>query len=157
MAEEVAQRLAGVQNARVPMSSADVPRVVQVLVDPDRMAAHQVSPLERSGPSRPPTCVKQLARCESGPLVRVAAGEPFSSAALRLGELVVGAFHDRPVRLKDVARIEDGPDELSSTCVTASDRGQDSLIMSTSPVRRWQSRNRTDCIRRLRTAPLSPR
>ena len=32
----------------------------------------------------------------------------------QLRELVVGVFHDRPVFLKDVATVRDGPDEVAS-------------------------------------------
>jgi len=46
-------------------------------------------------------------------LLRVDVGEPFSSAA-QLRNLVVRVFDGQPVFLKDVARIEDGPEEIAS-------------------------------------------
>src|SRR5579863_6038096 len=46
MAEEVSQRLASVANVSRAYVVGGQPRVVQVLVDPDQMAAHRVSPLE---------------------------------------------------------------------------------------------------------------
>ena len=46
-------------------------------------------------------------------LIRVDAGEPFEDAR-QLRDLVVGVFDGRPVFLKDVAQVEDGPDEVAS-------------------------------------------
>ncbi|MCY2989130.1 MAG: efflux RND transporter permease subunit, partial [Planctomycetota bacterium] len=46
VAEEVTQRLAGVQDVSRAYVVGGRPRVVQVLMDPDRMAAYHVSPLE---------------------------------------------------------------------------------------------------------------
>jgi multidrug efflux pump subunit AcrB len=78
------------------------------------MAAHHISPLE-------------IQRAIQGANVRVSAGEfrsqdrvfaveagqPFDSAR-QISELVVGVFDGRPVALKDVAKVEDGPEEVSS-------------------------------------------
>jgi multidrug efflux pump subunit AcrB len=55
VAEELTQRLARVTDVSRAYVVGGRPRVVQVLMDPDRMAAHHVSPLECSGPSRRPT------------------------------------------------------------------------------------------------------
>src|SRR3569623_674660 len=46
VAEELAQRLAAAENVSRAYVVGGRPRVVQVLLDPDDMAAHQVSPLE---------------------------------------------------------------------------------------------------------------
>ena len=46
-------------------------------------------------------------------VIRVEAGEPFSDAR-QLRDLVVGVFDGRPVFLKDVASVEDGPEEVAS-------------------------------------------
>ena len=45
--------------------------------------------------------------------MRVEAGEPFSSAR-QLRDLVVGVFDGRPVFLKEVAQVEDGPEEVNN-------------------------------------------
>ncbi len=114
VAEELAQRLAEVKNVSRAYVVGGRPRVVQVLIDPEQMAGHGVSPLE-------------LERAIQGANVRITAGDfrvgdrlfhveggqPFESAA-KLRELVVGVFEARPVFLKDVARVEDGADEIAS-------------------------------------------
>ncbi len=111
--EEVAQRLAGVENVSRAYVVGGRPRVVQVYMDADRMAAHHVSPLELERAIQGANV-----RLTAGDfrrhdeVIRVAAGEPFGDAR-QLGDLVVGVFEGRPVSLKDVARVEDGPEEVS--------------------------------------------
>ena len=46
-------------------------------------------------------------------LIRVDAGLPFSDPQ-QLSDLVVSVFDGRPVFLKDVARVVDGPEEVNS-------------------------------------------
>ncbi len=113
VAEEIAQRLAGVQNVSRAYVVGGRPRVVQVLMDPDRMAAHRISPLEIRRAIQGAN-VRQTAgdlrRLDQ--LIQIEAGEPFSDAR-QLRELVVGVFDNQPVFLKDVAHIDDGPDEVA--------------------------------------------
>jgi multidrug efflux pump subunit AcrB len=112
--EELAQRLAAVPNVSRAYVVGGRPRAVQVLMDPDRMAAHHVSPLELARAIRGAN-VRQTAgdfRSQDR-LIRVETGEPFATAE-QLGNLVVGVFDGQPVFLKTVARIEDGPEEVAS-------------------------------------------
>ncbi len=46
-------------------------------------------------------------------LIQVEAGQPFENAR-QLRDLVVGVFDGAPVFLKDVASVEDGPEEVAS-------------------------------------------
>jgi len=114
VAEEVAQRLAGVQDVSRAYVVGGRPRVVQVLMDPDRMAAYRVSPLELQRAIRAAN-VRQTAGDfrNKDRLIQVDAGQPFASAQ-QLRDLVVGVFDGRPVFLKDVAKVEDGPEEVAS-------------------------------------------
>ena len=67
-----------------------------------------------SGPSKRPTSGRRPATsAPTTSLIRVEAGQPFQNAR-QLRDLVVGVFDGRPVFLKDVARVEDGPDEVAS-------------------------------------------
>ena len=114
VAEEVTQRLAGVQDVSRAYVVGGQPRVVHVLMDPDRMAAHQVSPLELQRAIQAAN-VRQTAgdfRAQDK-LIRVEVGQPFENAR-QLRDLVVGVFAGRPVFLKDVAQVEDGPEEVAS-------------------------------------------
>ncbi|MCY2992308.1 MAG: efflux RND transporter permease subunit [Planctomycetota bacterium] len=114
VAEEVTQRLAGVQDVSRAYVVGGRPRVVQVLMDPDRMAAYHVSPLELQRALQGAN-VRQTAgdfRSQDR-LIRVEAGEALQNAR-QLGDLVLGVFDGHPVFLKDVAAVEDGPEEVES-------------------------------------------
>ncbi|HXG21117.1 MAG TPA: efflux RND transporter permease subunit [Methylomirabilota bacterium] len=86
-------------------------RQLTILLDPSRMAAFQVDPL------RVITTLQQanreqtagsFARGNTEYLVKV--GE-FLRTAEEVGQVVVGAWNGRPVYLKDVAAVRDGPAE----------------------------------------------
>ena len=113
VAEEVTQRLAGVRNVSRAYVVGGRPRVVQVLMDPDRMAAYHVSPLELQRAIQAANVRQTSGNFRSqDQLIRVEAGEPFATAR-QLRDLVVGVFDGRPVFLKDVATVEDGPEEVA--------------------------------------------
>jgi len=113
VAEELAQRLAGIQEVSRAYVVGGRPRVVQVLMDPDRMAGYHVSPLELQRAIQVTNVRQTAGDFRTGDrLIRVDAGEPFDDAR-QLRDLVVGVFEGRPVFLKDVAQVEDGPDELA--------------------------------------------
>lgn len=112
--EEIAQRLAGVDNVSRAYVVGGRPRVVQVLLDPDEMSAHHVSPLEVQRAIQGANVRLTAGEFRAADrLLRVDAGQPFENAA-QLRDLVVGVFDDRPVYLKDVARVEDGAEEIAS-------------------------------------------
>ncbi len=114
VAEELTQRLAGVKDVSRAYVVGGRPRVVQIYMDPDRMAAHHVSPLELQRAIQGANVQKTAGEFRSNDqVIRVTAGQPFESAR-RLSDLVVGVFDGRPVSLKDVARVEDGPEEVAS-------------------------------------------
>ncbi len=112
--EELAQRLATNQQVSRAYVVGGRPRVVRVLLDPDRMAGYHVSPLELERAIRA-TNVRQTAGDfrSNDRVIRVDVGRSFGDAR-ELGDLVVGVFDGRPVFLKDVAEVEDGPDEVSN-------------------------------------------
>lgn len=114
VAEELTQRLAGVKDVSRAYVVGGRPRVVQVLMDPDWMAAHHVSPLELRRAIQASNLRQTAGDFRAGDqLIRVEAGQPLADAS-QLRDLVVGVFDDRPVFLKDVARVDDGPDEITN-------------------------------------------
>jgi len=114
VAEEVTQRLASMPNVSRAYVIGGRPRVVQVLLDPDRMAAYHVSPLEVQRAIQGAN-VRQTAGDfrRQDQVIRVEAGEPFQSAR-ELQDLVIGVFDGRPVFLKSIASVEDGPEEVDN-------------------------------------------
>src|SRR5262245_18019203 len=114
IAEEAMQRLASVADVSRTYVVGGEERLVRVDLDPDRLQAYNVSPLEiqtaiRSAnitlPGGDFNRADKSKQAEAGLVLRCADD---ASA------LVVGVFQDRPVFLKDVARVQDGPAEVSS-------------------------------------------
>ncbi len=99
------------------------PRQLRVLLDAERLAAYALSPAAIEG---------QLAlanrRSQAGSFasnneeVRVEAGR-FLERPEELEEVVVGVHQGRPVYLRDVARLEDGPAEPETYVLYATGRG----------------------------------
>ena len=114
VAEELAQRLAGAKNVSRAYVVGGRPRVIQVLLSPEDMAAHHVSPLEIQRAIQAANVRVSAGEFRANDqLLSVDAGEPFASAR-QLSNLVISVFDERPVFLKDVAEIEDGPEEIDN-------------------------------------------
>ncbi|MEI8195228.1 MAG: efflux RND transporter permease subunit, partial [Phycisphaerae bacterium] len=112
--EELSERLAAVKDVSRAYVVGGQPRVVQIYMSPERMEAYHVSPLELQQ-AITASNVRQLAgdfRRNDG-VVRVETGVPFTNAQ-QISELVVGVFDGRPVFLKDVAKVEDGAEEVGN-------------------------------------------
>ncbi len=113
-AEELAQRLAGVDQVSRAYVVGGRPRVVQVLMDPDEMAAHHVAPMEIARAIEAANVGRTAGDFRAGDRVlRVDVGQPFDDPA-QLRDLVIGVFDDQLVFLKDVAQVVDGPAEAEN-------------------------------------------
>lgn len=114
VAEEISQRLAAVPNVSRAYVVGGRPRVIQVLLDPDDMASHNISPLEIQRAIRGANINQTTGEFRAGDrILQVDAGKTFENAA-QLESLVVGVFDGQLVFLKDVARVEDGPEEIAN-------------------------------------------
>ncbi len=114
VAEEITQHLAAVKDVSRAYVIGGSPRVVQILMDADRMSAYNVSPLELQRAIRGANLSRTAGDFRSRDnLIEVEVGQPVSDSR-QLREIVVGVFDERPVFLKDVADISDGPDEVGS-------------------------------------------
>ncbi|MBN1343199.1 MAG: efflux RND transporter permease subunit [Phycisphaerae bacterium] len=114
VAEEMVERLAAVENTSRAYIIGGEPRTVSVYLSAERMQAYSVSPLEVQRAIAGANVTRtagEFARDDE--VFRVEAGEAFVRPG-DLAELVVGVFNERPVFLKDVADIVDGPDEITS-------------------------------------------
>ncbi len=111
VAEEVTERLAAVENVSRAYVVGGRRRVVQILLDPERMAAHNVSALEIQRALQGANIRRTAGQFRAQDrLIEVEVGEPFSDAR-QIRDLVVGVFQQQPVFLKDVAEVADGPEE----------------------------------------------
>ena len=112
--EEVVERLAAVPDTSRAYVVGGQSRLVQVYLDPERLRAYSVSPLEVQRAIQATNITQTSGDYTRGDrLYRVEAGRAFQRPE-ELESLVVGVFNDRPVLLKDVATINDGPEEATS-------------------------------------------
>ncbi len=111
VAEEMSRRLSEVDNLSRSYIVGGLPRTVYVYFDPDRMQAFGVSPIEIERAIRVTNTsgiVGDFARVDE--TFRVEAGKAVMMPN-ELRELVVAVHGDRPVFLKDVCHVVDGPEE----------------------------------------------
>ncbi|MCE9612770.1 MAG: efflux RND transporter permease subunit [Lentisphaerae bacterium] len=114
VAEEVVGKLQHITDSAVISIHGGEKRVLNVAVDPARLAAYDLSPMEVVGALK-----VSNARLDSGMVtsgsrtIRVEAG-PFLTNAQDVMNLIVGIHENRPVYLRDVATVTDGPAELTS-------------------------------------------
>ncbi|MCG3138904.1 MAG: Efflux pump membrane transporter BepE [Phycisphaerae bacterium] len=113
VAEELSARLADIENLSRTQIVGGQPRVIHIELDPLRLAGYQATPLE-------------VARAIQGANYTLPAGEISREdrrinieagkslvEVVQLRELVIGIRDDRPVLLKDVAEVVDGPAEAA--------------------------------------------
>lgn len=112
--EEIVQRLAAIPQVSRAQVVGGEPRTVQVLLDPDRLNAYTLSPLEvRRAISAANVTLPSGEFTRGDVAIRVAAGQALSRPE-QLNDLVVGVFDGRPVFLKDLASVRDGPADVAS-------------------------------------------
>ncbi len=113
-AEELAARLDSVPDLSRTEVIGGLRREVRVEVDPEALAAHGLSPLEVSRALSAADASLSAGAFDRGDR-RIAVGAgPFVGGRRDVEALVVGAHGDRPVHLRDVARVVDGPEEATS-------------------------------------------
>jgi multidrug efflux pump subunit AcrB len=113
-AEELAARLDAVPDLSRTEIIGGLRREVRVELDPEALAAHGLSPLEVSQAlSAADAALTAGAFDRADRRVLVTAG-PFVGGRREVESLVVGAHGGRPVYLRDVARVLDGPEEPGS-------------------------------------------
>ncbi len=117
LAAELAQELSEIPETSKAYLVGGQPRVVRVLPDPDRMAAAGVSWITLTGGLQTAalregagTVVRnnRELRVEAGPLLQDAGD---------VGRVVVGLRAGRPVYVRDLAEVVDGPDEARDAVV----------------------------------------
>ncbi|MDX1927777.1 MAG: efflux RND transporter permease subunit [Pirellulaceae bacterium] len=111
--EELIERLAVVPKVSRAYLVGGQPRTISVQLEPDRLLAHKMGISEvrnavaMSNVASPSSSVGRLDQ-----EFQVAV-QPHLTSVTDVENLVVGVFEDRPVFLKDVAKVLDGPDEVT--------------------------------------------
>ncbi|WP_415718813.1 efflux RND transporter permease subunit [Maridesulfovibrio sp.] len=114
VAEELASRLAEVEDlSRVSLVSGRS-REVRVELLPERMAGLNISPLEIASALKGADQSAVAGAVLSGNREVTVSANSFLNDAAEVRNLVVGVFNSRPVYLGDVAEVHDGPQEAVS-------------------------------------------
>ncbi len=112
--EEVIERLSALPGVSRAYVVGGEPRTVRVDLQPDRLQAYAMSPLEVQQALQGANVTHPAGDfTRNDAVVRVEGGIAVERPE-QLRELVVGVFANRPVFLKDVATVRDGPDEVVS-------------------------------------------
>ncbi len=111
VADELLHRLQEVTDASRSFVVAGRRREVQVAIDPEALAARGLAPLEVARRLEAANVGRPVGRLtRENRTIPVEAG-PFLRSAEETAGLVVGVAAGRPVYLRDVARVTDGPEE----------------------------------------------
>lgn len=114
VAEEVVTHLQDIPGAAAVTIHGGQRREVQVRLDRDRLAAHGLTPMDVLHGLKVANVQLPAGTVETGNrLIRVEAG-PFLTDAREVGDVMVGVYADRPIYLRDVADVVDGPAELAT-------------------------------------------
>ena len=114
VAEEAASRLQHIPDSGPVTIHGGERRVLQVHLDMELLSAYGLSPLEIAGALKISNAQIEAGGFEQNNAAwRVRAG-PFLENADEVRNLMVGIYSDRPVYLRDVADITDGPDEAGT-------------------------------------------
>ncbi len=114
VAEEAVSRLQHIENsARVTIHGGQK-RQLQVSIDPDRLAAYHLSPMEIAGALKVANVQTGTGAFQKADREVLVETGPFLSSAEEVRNLMVGMHADRPVYLRDVAQVTDGPEEATS-------------------------------------------
>jgi len=114
VAEEVIDRLQGVRNTARTFIVGGRERQIRVNLDVEKLAARRLTPLEVVsvlGASNVTLSVGSFSSRGEEDIIR---GGVFLASADDVEELVVGVYDGRPVYIKDVAEIHDGPAEATT-------------------------------------------
>ncbi len=114
VAEEVVDKLQRVKDSARITIHGGRKRVVQVYLNRERMDAYGLSAREIMGVLQVSNVQAQSGQFENNnQVVRVESG-PFLQDVDEVRNLLVSLYEDRPVYLRDVAEIVDGPEEIRS-------------------------------------------
>ncbi len=111
VAEEVAARLDSVPDLSRSAIVGGRPREVRVEIDPTTLAAHGLSPLEVSHALAGADASLTAGSFDREDVTIPVVAGPFVGGKDEAADLVVGAYGGRPVKLRDVATVTDGPAE----------------------------------------------
>jgi len=114
IAEEVQHELQAIPNTNQVSIVGGRPRRIRVQLDAQRLAAHKTSPLQVADALTASNANERAGQFEQQDKQFIVEAGTFFSDAAALPDVVVNIAGDRPVYLKDVADVLDGPAEVES-------------------------------------------
>jgi len=111
VAEEVVSKLQHIDNSAKITISGGEKRTVHVNIDPERLSSHGLSPLEIAGALKISNAQAESGSFSKGNREIIVETGPFLKDVGEVKNLMVGVHAGRPVYLRDVAEVRDGPDE----------------------------------------------
>ena len=114
LAEQLQNELQSIPNTNIIRVIGGRPRQIRVELDPVRLAARRISALQVADALRASNVHVRAGRFEQQDEEFVVESGTFVSDARALEDLVIGLSGNRPVYLRDVAAVLDGPAEVGS-------------------------------------------
>lgn len=114
VAEQVEVALQSVENTGRTDVIGGRRRQIRVLLNPEQLTARQVTPMEIERVLRGANVNLHAGSFQAGNRDFQVESGPFVQSAHELEELVIGVFDGRPVYVRDVAQVLDGPEEPST-------------------------------------------
>ncbi len=114
VADEILHRIQGIPDAGRARVVGGRQRMIRVLLQPDKLAARHVSVLELERAITGANVNIRAGTMERGNEEIVVDAGPFIQGVDALGELLVGVHSGKPVYLRDVADVTDGPDVVEN-------------------------------------------
>src|SRR4051794_25499779 len=111
VAEQVEVALQSVENTGRTEVIGGRRRQIRVLLNPEQLTARQMTPMEIEKVLRGANVNLHAGGFQAGNRDLQVESGPFVQSADELEALVVGVFDGRPVYVRDVARVVDGPEE----------------------------------------------
>lgn len=113
LAEELQHDLQAIANTNRVSVIGGRPRQMRVFLDPGRLSSRQMSPFQVAEALRASNVNQRAGNFDQQDREFVVEAGTFVRDGRELANLVVGVAGNRPVYLKDVARVEDGPAEVA--------------------------------------------
>ncbi len=112
--EELFARLTETPDISKLTLTGGLAREIRVELDPERMAGMDLSPVEVAEALRRADMSVRAGKFEALNQEFALTADSFLRSSREVGDLVVGVHQGRPVYLRDVAEIKDGPQEIES-------------------------------------------
>ncbi len=136
VAEEVVGSLQQIPNSANITIHGGQKRALHVYLDTERLAAYGLSPMEVAGALKVSNAQAESGHFEQdNRMISIEAG-PFLQDVHEAQNLMVGVYEDRPIYLRDVAEVVDGPEEAATYTRIGFGPGAKSVAGDQSPVTR---------------------